>query len=193
MTTAALSHQIRLCLEDPADAARREQVLSAVEEFVTLHGSSGEPDVLLQLQDELLTIHNDVDHTLLANTEIFIDILYHLNPILSSTSIITTWFDLVLRPALRESKLPTVSVNHAKELIILAAKNVDERYPDKAPEFQRRLLELYLLDASMDNSDDLLERAVLDQKDKDKRSLWKSNLEDVLVKFGLQCPQVSSE
>ncbi|KIM62085.1 hypothetical protein SCLCIDRAFT_120575 [Scleroderma citrinum Foug A] len=189
MTTAALSHQIRLCLEDPADAARREQVLSAVEEFVTLHGSSGEPDVLLQLQDELLTIHNDVDHTLLANTEIFIDILYHLNPILSSTSIITTWFDLVLRPALRESKLPTVSVNHAKELIILAAKNVDERYPDKASEFQRRLLELYLLDASMDNSDDLLEWAVLDQKDKDKRSLWKSNLEDVLVKFGLQCPQ----
>lgn len=193
MTIAALSHQIHLSLEDPTDVTRREQVLTAVDEFVALHGSSDEPEaLLLQLQDELQTIHKDIDHTQLGHTQVFLDVLYRLNPILSSTSIISTWFDLALRPALRESKLPTVSVNHAKELIVSAARNVDGQNPEKTPGFQRRLLELYLLDGSVDNSDDLLEWAALDQKNKDKRSVWKSNLEDVLVKFGLQCPQVGS-
>ncbi|KAL4067863.1 Hamartin protein-domain-containing protein [Scleroderma citrinum] len=191
MSITTLCHQIHLSLEDPTDIGKRDQVLTAADEFVVVYGSSDEPTVLLsQLEEELQTIHNDtVDHTLLCHTEIFLGVLYRLRSILSSTSLISTWFDVVLRPALREPKLPTLSAKYAKELIISAAKNVDERYPDSAPGFQRKLLELYLQDLSIENADGVLEWAELDQKNKDRRSLWRSNLEDVLVKFGLQCPQ----
>ncbi|KIJ16895.1 hypothetical protein PAXINDRAFT_168330 [Paxillus involutus ATCC 200175] len=192
MSTAALSHYLRLALEEPADNARHEQGFGIVDEFVVACASSEEPEVqLFQLEEELQIIHNDlVDHTSLGHTEIFLGVLYRLRPLLQPTSVISTWFDLVLRPALREPKLPTASVNHAKELIVYAAQKVDERHPEKVGEFRRRLMDLYLLDAYNEGSgDDLLEWAKLDQKHRDKRSLWKSNLEDVLVKFGLQCPQ----
>ncbi|KAF9246273.1 hypothetical protein BU15DRAFT_70380 [Melanogaster broomeanus] len=192
MSVAALSHHLRLALEEPGDIARREQGLSILHEFVVACSSSEEPEAqLLHLEEELQIIHNDiVDHTSLGHTEIFLGVLYRLRPILPSTSVILTWFDLVLRPALREPRLSTTSVNHAKELVIFAAENVDERHPEKVGEFRRRLMDLYLLDAFNEGSgDDLLEWAKLDRKQRDKGSLWKSNLEDVLVRFGLQCPQ----
>ncbi|KAI6132089.1 hypothetical protein EDD16DRAFT_1689215 [Pisolithus croceorrhizus] len=187
MSIAALSHQIRLSLEDPANVVRREQLGGAVDDFVK--APLDEPEVVLfQLQKELQTIHGDVvDHTSLGRAEIFLGVLYGLRSLLSSTSIISAWFDLALRPALREPKLPTVSVNHAKELIISAATHADEQHPDKASEFRGRLLELYFLDTSVGG--DVLEWVELDQKQKDKKSQWKSNLEDVLVTLGLLCPR----
>lgn len=193
MSIAALSHQIRLSLDDPKVSALREQALNLVDEFGAAHASSDEPeDLHFQLEEELQCIHNDVvDHTVLGHMEIFLAVLYHLRSLLSSTSVISTWFDLVLRSALREPKLPTPSVNYAKEIVISAAKNVDDRYPEKVPEFRKRLLELYLHDGFSETSgDDVLEWAGLDRTQKDKRSLWKSNLEDILVKFYLQCPLV---
>ncbi|KAG6376377.1 hypothetical protein JVT61DRAFT_2362 [Boletus reticuloceps] len=188
MSIAALSSQLRLALEDPADKYSREQVLDAVDDFVGGCAPSEKPEVqLFVVEEELQTVYNNVvDHTSLGHTEVFLGVLYHLRPLLSPTSIISTWFDLVLRPALREPKLPTTSVTHAKELIILAAENEDRRYPEKVHEFRRRLMD-HLLDA-YGPGDDILEWAKLDQKQRDKRYLWKSNLEDVLVKFGLKCP-----
>ncbi|KAI6150545.1 hypothetical protein BKA82DRAFT_122189 [Pisolithus tinctorius] len=188
MSIAALTHQIRLSLEDPANIVRREQLGGAVDDFVK--APLDEPEVILfQLEEELQTTYNDVvDHTSLAHIEIFLGVLHGLRSLLSSTSIISTWFDVVLRPALREPKLPTTSANHAKELIVSAATHVDERHPDKVSEFRRRLLELYLLDTSVESSgDDILEWTELDQNLRDKKHQWKSNLEDTLVKFGLQC------
>ncbi|KAI6028623.1 hypothetical protein F5J12DRAFT_806523 [Pisolithus orientalis] len=188
MSIAAVTHQIRLSLEDPANIVRREQLRGAVDDFVK--APLDEPEVILfQLEEELRTIHNDVmDHTSLAHIEVFLGVLHGLRSLLSSASIISTWFDVVLRPALRELKLPTTSANHAKELIVSAATHVDERHPDKVSEFRRRLLELYLLDTSVESSgDDILEWTELDQNLRDKKYQWKSNLEDTLVKFGLQC------
>lgn len=192
MSTAALSSQLRLALEDPADKFSREQVLNAVDEFVAGCMSSEDPEVqLFQVGEELQIIHDDiVDHTSLGHTEVFLGVLHHLRPLLPPTSIISTWFDLVLRPALREPRLPTISVNHAKELIIFAAENEDRGYPEKVHEFRRRLI-VHLLDAYNEGfGDDVLEWAKLDQKQRDKRHLWKSNLEDAFVKFGLKCPVV---
>lgn len=188
----ALSNQLRLALEDPADKFSREQVLNSVDEFVVGCVSSEAPEVqLFRVEEELQVVYNDaVDHTSLGHTEVFLGVLHHLRPLLSSTSIISTWFDLVLRPALREPRLSTTSVTHAKELIIFAAENEDRRYPEKVHEFRRRLMD-HLLDAYNEGSgDDILEWAKLDQKQRDKRHLWKNNLEDVLVKFGLKCPVV---
>lgn len=192
MIITALSSQLRLALEDPADKFSREQVLNAIDEFVVGCVSSGEAEVqLFQVEEELQTVYRDVvDHTSLGHTEIFLDVLHHLRPLLPSTSIISTWFDLVLRPALREPRLPTTSVTHAKELIIFATENEDTRYPEKVHEFRRRLLDHLLHAYNEGSGDDILEWAKLDQRQRDKRHLWKNNLEDVLVKFGLKCPVV---
>lgn len=192
MSITTLSNQLRLALEDPADKISREQVLNAVDEFVVACVSSEEPEVqLFRVEEELQIVYNDVvDHTSLGHTEVFLGVLHQLRPLLSSTSIISTWFDLVLRPALREPGLPTTSVTHAKELIIFAAENEDRRHPEKIHEFRRRLM-VHLLDAYNEGSgDDILEWAKLDQKQRDKRYLWKCNLEDALIKFGLNCPVV---
>jgi len=76
-------------------------------------------------------------------------------------------------------------------LIVSAEERGDERYPEKVGEFRRRLLDLYVLDAYNEGSGhDLLEWAELDQEQRERRSLWKSNLEEVLVKYGLRRPQV---
>jgi hypothetical protein len=193
MSITALSHQVRITLEEAPDDARLEQALKVVDEFVRECAASKEPDVLLfRLEEELQSFHSDtITHNSLQYTEVLLAILCRLRPLLSSISLISTWFDLVLRPALREPRLSTPAVNHAKELIISAADRTDEKYPEKVAEFRRRLLDLYVLDAYNEGSgDDLLEWAELDQEQREKRSLWKFNLEDVLVKSGLRRPQV---
>ncbi|KAG2157315.1 hypothetical protein DEU56DRAFT_763989 [Suillus clintonianus] len=192
MSITALSHQVRIILEEAPDDARLEHALQAVDEFIRECAVSKEPDVLLfRLEEELQSFHSDtITHNSLQHTEVLLSILYRLRPLLTSISVISTWFDLVLRPALREPRLSTPAVNHAKELIISAADRTDERYPEKVGEFRRRLLDLYVLDAYNEGSgDDLLEWAELDQEQREKRSLWKFNLEDVLVKSGLRRPQ----
>jgi hypothetical protein len=195
MSITALSHQVRIILEEaPDDARLLEQALQAVDEFARECAASKEPDVyLFRLEEELLqSFHSDtITHNSLQHTEVLLAILCRLRPLLTSISLISTWFDLVLRPALREPRLSTPAVNHAKELIISAADRTDEKYPEKVAEFRRRLLDLYVLDAYNEGSgDDLLEWAELDQEQREKRSLWKFNLEDVLVKSGLRRPQV---
>ncbi|KAG2041690.1 hypothetical protein BDR03DRAFT_890201 [Suillus americanus] len=192
MSITALSHQVRITLEEAPDGARLEQALQAVDEFVREHATSKESDVLLfRLEEELQSLHSDtITHNSLQHTEVLLAILCRLRPLLTSISLISTWFDLVLRPALREPRLSTLAVNHAKELIISAADRTDEKYPEKVAEFRRRLLDLYVLDVYNEGSgDDLLEWAELDQEQREKRSLWKFNLEDVLVKSGLRRPQ----
>ncbi|KAG2144759.1 hypothetical protein BD769DRAFT_1347188 [Suillus cothurnatus] len=192
MSITALSHQVRITLEESPDDTRLEQALQAVDEFARECAASKEPDVsLFRLEEELQSLHSDtITHNSLQHTEVLLAILYRLRPLLTSISLISTWFDLVLRPALREPRLSTPAVNHAKELIISAADRSDEKYSEKVAEFRRRLLDLYVLDVYNEGSgDDLLEWAELDQEQREKRSLWKFNLEDILVKSGLRRPQ----
>jgi len=155
MSVPAVFRQVRSLLGGSADAPQLAEVLSIVDSFVAECFASAEQDVLLHnLDDELQAIHHElVDHSSFGQTEIFLSVLYHFRSVLSSASIIITWFDLVLRPALREPKLPTAAVNHAKDLIICALEGTENS--DRVPEFRRRLLDLYLFDAS---GDDVLDR-----------------------------------
>lgn len=192
MSVTGISRQLRSLLADSPGTPLAE-VLLAVDSFVLECSSSIEQDALLRnLDDELQCVHHDlVDHSSLRQTEVFLAVLHHLRPVLAATSVISTWFDLILRPAIREPKLPTAAVNHAKELIICALENVNGNQ-EKVGEFRRRLLDLYLHDAFNEGSgDDILEWADLNQHQKDKRAHWKSNLEDILVKYGLERPAVS--
>ncbi|KAF7984045.1 hypothetical protein HWV62_17573 [Athelia sp. TMB] len=184
-----VSRQVRSSLSGSSDAPGIIELLRNVDAFVLECSTSpGQDSLLNALDDELQGIHHDlVGHDSLEEIQVFLRVLYHLRPILSSTSIIGTWFDLVLRPALREPKLPTEAVNNAKELIICALEGSVNS--EKVSEFRRRLLDLYLLDAMNEGSGaDVLEWAELDQEQRDKKTLWKGNLEDLLVKYGLQRP-----
>ncbi|KAJ7136538.1 pyrroline-5-carboxylate reductase dimerization-domain-containing protein [Mycena crocata] len=167
-------------------------LLALTDEFVLECASTGEPEVaVFQLEEQLHQIHGDVvDHASLRHTQVFLAVLHHLRPILPSVSIISSWFDLVLRPALREPKLPAPALNHAKELVVSALRKDDNRYADKVADFRRRLLDLYLLDAFNEGSGvDVLEWAELDAPQREKKTRWKANLEDILLKSGQERPE----
>jgi hypothetical protein len=194
MSSSGLARQVRLVLEKQTDSLPLSELLFNVDQFVLECPSDQRELLLFQLEDDLQAIHKDaVDHTSLYQTQVFLAVLFHLGPVLTSTSIISIWFDLVLRPALREPRLPTPAVNHAKELVISALQRGDETHLEKVGEFRRRLLDLYLLDAYNEGSgDDVLEWAELNHPQRETITRWKSNLEDVLLKFGAERPQVSA-
>ncbi|KIK59820.1 hypothetical protein GYMLUDRAFT_659968 [Collybiopsis luxurians FD-317 M1] len=146
-----------------------------------------------QLEQELSAIHSEfLDHSVLYHAQVLLAVLYHLRERLTPHTIITFWFDIVLRPALREPKLATASVGHAKELVLCAMNDREEengRYREKIGEFRTRLFDLYLLDALNEGSEeDLLEWAELDGAQREKKTCWKDNLEDILFRFGEMCP-----
>ena len=180
-------------LESAPQAPPLNDILTSVDTFILECTSSPEPEILLyNLEEELQTIHRDaVDHDSREQTEIFLAVLCRLIPVISSTSLISTWFDLVLRPALRDPKLSATGISSVKELVIVGLVKVDENYPAKQGEFRRHLLDLYLLDAYNEVSgDDVLEWAELSEEQRERRRLWKSNLEDIMVQFGLEQPEV---
>jgi hypothetical protein len=190
----ALSRHVRSVLEGLPDAISPTELLLLVDDFVAELSSSTELEVrLFQLEDDLQAIHQEVfDHSSLSQTETFLAVLYHLRTLLSSSSIISIWFDLVLRYALREAKLPMTAVVHAKELIISALKGPDQNSPEKVLEFRRQLLDLYLLNTFNEGSTgDILEWAELDQSQREKKTCWKQNLENILLQFGMERPYVS--
>lgn len=187
-----VASQVRSALSNDSEALPLTDLLAVVDEFVQHCASTEEPGHgIFELEEELHEIYRDgLVYTTLEQTEIFLAVLYHLGPLLPPTSVIS-WFDLVLRPALREPKLPTVAVNHAKELIISSLQKVNESYSEKVKDFRRRLMELYLLDAFNEGSgEDVLEWAELSQDDRSKRTHWKHNLEDIILSFGNGSPEV---
>ena len=192
MQNSNLARHVRSVLESLPDALPRHELLNITNEFVQECSISQDPHTQLsQLEEDLQKVLHDVDPSALFQIEVFLDVLFHLGPILQPTSVIS-WFDIVLRPALREPKLPALTLNHAKQLIISALKNTEDTFLPKVGEFRRRLLDLYLLDAYNEGSgDDVLEWAGLDEEQREKRTLWKRSLEDILMKLGEERPQVS--
>ncbi|KAI0831375.1 hypothetical protein BC628DRAFT_1311767 [Trametes gibbosa] len=203
-TITELCTQLKLLLEASPEALSTNELHAEVDAFVLECSASPEANALLhQLEDELQTIYDDVvGHALVPQAEVFLAFLYRLRPVLPSSSIISTWFDLVLRPTLREPKLSLPAVNYAKELIISAldpgsnfsAAEEDsaevEKQKERVGNFRRRLMDLYLLDAYNESSgDDVLEWAELDEVQREKKACWKANLEDVLVKVALERPK----
>ncbi|KAF7322880.1 HATPase-c domain-containing protein [Mycena chlorophos] len=133
-------------------------------------------DITLEVDEELRQVYDELaDPASLHHTQVFLLVLSHLQANLPPACIVS-WFEILLRPALREPKLPLVAVEQAKQLLVSAIQ---------VPEFRTRMLQLYLLDAfNAGSSNDVLEWAELDDLQRDMKTIWKSNLEDALLKYG---------
>ncbi|KAF8638866.1 hypothetical protein AX17_001922 [Amanita inopinata Kibby_2008] len=186
-----LIRAVRLASENGSDAPTLTDIANAAEEFAALCSSSSDSDYLISsLEEELQAVHRDVvDYSSFYQLQVFLVVLHHLGPLLAPPSI-AYWWDIVLRPALREPKLETLSVNHAKELVMINLKKAEQKYLDKVREFRRRIFDFYLLDAFNEGSgDDILEHAELDIDQRDRRTCWKMNLEDIILQFGDDRPE----
>jgi hypothetical protein len=195
MSTTELGRRMRSLLgETQIGFASLGPVLSNVDAFVNELRGSENDERLRALEADLQTIHGDVvarsDDP--RQTELFLAALSRLSPIMSSSSIISDWFDVCLRPALRNSELSPAAVRHAKDLIITALHNTVEQYSKLVSDFRRRLLDLYLRDVVNEGSgEDVLEWAEMDQKERDVKTTWKSNLEEIILIHGSERPAVS--
>lgn len=201
MGASEIPRRLRLILENAPDAPSLASLLRDVDVFIP----TSDPDTLRQLESDLqLICTQEIDHSRYhLQIKIFLAVLYQLLPILTPSSIIATWFEILLRPALREPKLPADAVNQAKEIILAALCEAplgdnDRTDAEKEQEHalvrgqRRRVMDLYLLDAYNETSgDEVLDWAGLDDAEKERKACWKSNLEDVLVRLGLLRPLVS--
>ena len=128
----------------------------------------------------------DVDPSNLRHVSIYLELMYHCRKLFSAEAFISNWFDLILRPALREPKLATVHVEHAKELI-LSSLEPNEEITEKLLGFRRHLVDLFLFDAYNESSGkDILVWADMDETQREKGMCWKQNLQDILLRFGIE-------
>lgn len=190
--TPTLFRRIRAALEEKISLA---ELATFADEFA----QAADDEAAVEIEEELQAIHRDVGHDLSPReTQVFLAVLYHLRAVLPTASVITLWFDLILRPALREPNLPLPATEHASDLVVLALEpDVDdgaEQQESMVSAFRRRLVDLYLLDAFNDASgDDVIAKAELDKVDREKRDRWKSNLENLLLKHGIKHPEARSD
>ncbi|KAI5124581.1 hypothetical protein M0805_003100 [Coniferiporia weirii] len=186
-----LTGRLRRLLRDPLDDAALTGFLELLDAFI-LDTSAADEDGQIQLdfEEELQVVFNeDVDYSRLQQAELFLEVLLHARSILPPTSFIATWFDLLLRPALREPRLASSAVETAKRLVIESLE-INGDGNEIVTNFRRRLLDLFLLDVLNESSgEDILEWAQLDEEQRGKNSWWKGNLEDILVNYGLLQPE----
>lgn len=186
MPNNALPRQIRALFDSSPDALHQTEVLKLIAEYITECQSLDDGENCINKLDvELREIHDDAEDSL-QHVEILLDILHILSPVLSWDAFIF-WFYAVIKPALQNPKLATTSVGCAKELIISGLQKTDGAVAD----FRRQILDYYLHGAFNEASaQDVTEWAELNDEGRQKQSIWKRNLEEILVDFGNRRPEV---
>lgn len=158
-----------------------------IDVYISDAGTASDPAKSTELDDGLLDIYSDaVDHSDVSHIGAFVGVLYALRMVLSSAAIIS-WFDSLLRRALREPRLAPDAVVQAKELVLMPLYDDKEA---KAQLLRRRLVQLYVLDAPKEN-DNAVEQMTQEADERAKMAVWKNNLEDLLVSDGFTRPKVS--
>ncbi|KAH8117372.1 Hamartin protein-domain-containing protein [Phellopilus nigrolimitatus] len=186
-----LAKHLRRLLSEPSNDADLAEFLDFLDvKILDISSSDDAGQQQRDFEEELQVIFNeDVDYSRSQQAEIFLQTLLHARPILSFTSFIATWFDLLLRPALRDPRLSSSAVEHAKQFVIESLEGGGDKL-EIVTNFRRRLLDLFLLDVFNESSgEDILEWAQLGEDQKEKHLWWKSNLEDILVGYGLLQPE----
>ena len=74
--------------------------------ILEISSSDADSQQRVDFEEELQVVFDEeVRHSDLSHVELFLEVLLHARPVLNSGTLISTWFDLLLRPALREPKL----------------------------------------------------------------------------------------
>ncbi|KAL5529209.1 hypothetical protein ACEPAG_5183 [Sanghuangporus baumii] len=190
MTLPELAKRLRLLLSHSSEESEINDFLNVLDDEIRNATALDDDDQQRRdFEEELQNIYGeDVDFYQLQTVEVFLDVLVHSRPILPATTVISNWFEVLIRPALRDPRLRLTAVEHAKQLVIEALEE-DEQDPDMVKNFRRRLVDLFLLDAFNESSGkDILEWAQLDDMQKSKNIWWKDNLEEILIRHGLSRP-----
>lgn len=181
-----LDHIRALFLAPPPPSL--SHLLPLVEVYISDTPDPSDDAKTTELNNGLLDIYGEtVDHSDVSHIAAFVGVLYALRMVLSSAAIIS-WFDSLLRRALREPRLAPEAVAQTKELVLMPLYDDGET---KAQLLRRRLVQLYVLDAPREN-DNAVEQMEQQADERAMMSVWKSNLEDLLVSDGLTRPKVSS-
>lgn len=183
-----ISQRIRAALDSGSPSKNLSDLVAAIDAFVQQQQDDPDPAIIEQLQAEGEAIHKEqMDRTSATTVEAFVTIMHALLPLITPLYIITCWWDLVLRPALREPRLSARAKQQAKALTL---KTLTSDSP-KAPEFRKRIIELFLLDVQDDLSrSDALEHATMSADEKRIQKVWKHNLTDILKEVHVQKPDV---
>ncbi|KDQ10321.1 hypothetical protein BOTBODRAFT_147832 [Botryobasidium botryosum FD-172 SS1] len=184
----AQSLQAALASPPPVDLTG---VTSIAQQFISGLQSLDEEEratATAELEKELqYTYENLVDVESTDQVQCFFTVLYVLREALPHASIVSLWFYLAIRPALRNTRLNAATVEHVKELVLMTMQSEGESKPD---EIHRRVMDLYLLDAPSEHSAvEALEDVDLDSEERKKRRVWKENLQDILITHGLTRPK----
>lgn len=186
---------LRAALISSSSPINLDVVSSLVKVFLSdLHSLSPEDRlaVTAELESELqITYETLVDPESTEQVQCFLAVLYSLREALAPSSIVSLWFYLAMRPALRNSRLDKTTHDYVKDLVVMTIQSADEE--SRSSEIQKRIMDLYLLDAPSEHSAvDALEDADLDPEERERRRVWKENLQDILITDGLKRPRVRS-
>lgn len=188
MDVKDVSQRIRVAFEDP-EAPELSDVLESIGTFVNnaLADDNEEVDttpdagpIVTLFETDLFNIYeNAVDHSSKQHLEAFLSILIKLGPLLPSSSVIT-WFDY-LRPTLKDPRLSGEATSGLRAFIVSALKDAHSA-ESRSRDFRKRVFELYLLDASSGRTaEDTVEELNLDDEERERKRVWKENLEHILL------------
>ncbi|KAG8686894.1 hypothetical protein FRC08_012275 [Ceratobasidium sp. 394] len=160
-------------------------LLPLIDVYISDTAHSNDDARATELDNGLLDIYGDaVNHSDVSHIGAFVGVLYALRMVLSSAAIIS-WFDSLLRRALREPKLASGAIAQAKELVLMPLYDDGEA---KAELLRRRLVQLYVLEAPLE-SHNTVEQMEQEADERARMVVWKNNLEDLLVSDGLTRPK----
>ncbi|GJJ10033.1 hypothetical protein Clacol_004259 [Clathrus columnatus] len=186
MSSSDISKRIRTALSNDFSEKLFTDSLNSISSFVIQQSPPDSVAVLDQLRDDLQSIYRDlVDHSSSTKLERFIAILHSFLPIFRPIYVVTHWWDLVLRAALRNPRLSGKALQQVKDItlhgLILESSKVTE--------FRKRMIELFLLDAYDESSGcDALEQATMSAEERRILHFWKQNLGDLLEQLSIERP-----
>ncbi|KAJ1020767.1 hypothetical protein NDA16_004158 [Ustilago loliicola] len=126
------------------DEAKRHSILSSIEASVeeqarslqtatqadeANHPAAAGPSPTAQIKSQISIRINDTIQNMLQNEletrfkeklPAIVDVLFVVMPLLGSTTIVMEWWDLVLRPLLKNASVQNITANRARELVVRA-------------------------------------------------------------------------
>lgn len=143
---------------------------------------SQRPAEVTQLEPRLQIIYNS--STSIAPLDLFVEILYITREHLTPDSIIKTWWDLVLRPALSRAHMPRAVIRHAIEVAMVGLSEGETG-------FRRLLVGLFILGVpSLNSVEEAIESVSMSDEEKTQTAQWKESLIEILTKDAERHPKV---